>query len=152
MDINIDFGNIWEALSAVGTIGAVVVSLWLARRDTKKKILVNLSSGIGMGIGSDLCLTLDAVNISDTHLEIEEVGFFYKKNAKKLVIMGTQALVDGSAEIPCRVAPMSKAMFIFNADNIVNSVHNEWGKNVRIKGYVRDSVGNVHFSKKHFKV
>ena len=91
-------------------------------------------------------------NISDTHLEIEEVGFFYKKNAKKLVIMGTQALVDGSAEIPCRVAPMSKAMYIFNADNIVNSVHNEWGKNVRIKGYVRDSVGNVHFSKKRFKV
>ncbi len=154
MNININFGNIWEALSAIGTIGAVGVSLLLARRDSKKKILVNLSfaGGIGMGAESGFYLTLDAVNISDTTLEIEEIGFFYKKTAKRLTILGTQALVEESAEIPYRVAPMSKAMYIIKSNNIVTSAHNEWGENVRIKGYVRDSIGNMHFSKKRIKL
>lgn len=40
MKIVIDFGNIWEALSAIGTVGAVMVSLYLARRDTVNKVKV----------------------------------------------------------------------------------------------------------------
>lgn len=30
MEISIDLGNIWEMLSAVGTLGAVIISLWLS--------------------------------------------------------------------------------------------------------------------------
>lgn len=33
MQIIIDFGNIWEMLSAVGTIAAVIVSLYLSRKE-----------------------------------------------------------------------------------------------------------------------
>ena len=37
----IDLGNVWEALSAIGTIAVVIVSLYLARRDYRKKLEVD---------------------------------------------------------------------------------------------------------------
>lgn len=30
MEVSIDLGNIWEMLSAIGTLGAVIISLWLS--------------------------------------------------------------------------------------------------------------------------
>lgn len=30
MEIAIDLGNLWEMLSAIGTLGAVIISLWLS--------------------------------------------------------------------------------------------------------------------------
>ncbi|NQN67335.1 hypothetical protein HPA05_02315 [Streptococcus suis] len=38
MKFNIDLGNLWEMLSAIGTVGAVIISLWLARR-TERPVL-----------------------------------------------------------------------------------------------------------------
>lgn len=35
MNFSIDLGNLWEMLSALGTVGVVVISLWLARRTEK---------------------------------------------------------------------------------------------------------------------
>lgn len=32
MDIVIDFGNIWDMLSAIGTVGAVMFSLWIVKK------------------------------------------------------------------------------------------------------------------------
>lgn len=37
-NITIDLGNIWDALSATGTIGATIVALWLGLRKTKKQL------------------------------------------------------------------------------------------------------------------
>ncbi|XOW23062.1 hypothetical protein QK911_12255 [Lactococcus lactis] len=37
----IDLGNVWDALSAFGTIAVVIVSLYLARRDYRKKLEVD---------------------------------------------------------------------------------------------------------------
>ena len=37
-NITIDLGNIWDALSAIGTIGATGVALWLGLRKPKKKL------------------------------------------------------------------------------------------------------------------
>lgn len=41
MEVIIDLGNIWESLSAIGTIGAVVVSLYLSRKDSINKVRVS---------------------------------------------------------------------------------------------------------------
>lgn len=42
MEIIIDFGNIWEMLSAIGTIAAVIVSLYLSRKENTPIIDVDV--------------------------------------------------------------------------------------------------------------
>lgn len=37
----IDLGNVWDALSAIGTIAVVIVSFYLTRRDYRKKLEVD---------------------------------------------------------------------------------------------------------------
>lgn len=37
-NVTINLGNIWEALSAIGTIGATIVALWLGLRKPRKKL------------------------------------------------------------------------------------------------------------------
>lgn len=44
MNINIDLGNLWEMLSAVGTIGAVILSLVLALREKNRHITVLITT------------------------------------------------------------------------------------------------------------
>lgn len=46
MDISIDLGNVWDMLSAVGTVGAVILSLWILRIENKKKINILIDSKI----------------------------------------------------------------------------------------------------------
>ena len=41
MNVNIDLGNIWDAFSALGTVGAVVLSLLFAYVKKKKTIKVS---------------------------------------------------------------------------------------------------------------
>ncbi len=36
--ITVDFGNIWDALSAIGTVSATIIALWLAFDGRKKKL------------------------------------------------------------------------------------------------------------------
>lgn len=40
MNIKVDLGNFWEMLSAIGTFGAVVVSLWYVKNDKKPKLYI----------------------------------------------------------------------------------------------------------------
>jgi len=37
-NITINLGNIWDALSAIGTIGATIVALWLGLRKPRKQL------------------------------------------------------------------------------------------------------------------
>lgn len=43
VSIAIDLGNVWEMLSAIGTIGAVIVSLYLAFRESRSNLKVRVS-------------------------------------------------------------------------------------------------------------
>lgn len=43
MNLNIELGNVWEMLSAVGTLSAVIVSLFLAFRESKPDLKVRIT-------------------------------------------------------------------------------------------------------------
>ena len=43
MSISIDFGNFWDALSGIGTVAAVLFSLWLVRQENKSKSNLKLA-------------------------------------------------------------------------------------------------------------
>lgn len=75
MQISIELGNLWEALSAVGTVGATIVALRLARKDAIKRL--------------DVLFIWDAVehyrpflllsNLGTIPIAISKITFFYDK-------------------------------------------------------------------------
>lgn len=153
MNINIDLGNIWEALSAIGTTSAVIVSLWLARRDERRKLSVKmmLTYGIKMDntIENTTFLSIDAFNEGKQILTIEEVGFVKRKKGKKMVITDSNLFMEGSSGLNFKIEPNSSAMYILERERMQIEVHQRWGGRSRVRAYVRDSSGKKHFSKRH---
>lgn len=89
---------------------------------------------------------IDAFNESKVPLTIEEVGFVKNKNSDKIAIFNSQ-LVIGSNQIPFRVEPYSSATYIIPKEDIVEAIRGRWGKDIKLKPYVRDSSGKKHYSK-----
>lgn len=78
MNIIIDLGNVWDALSALGTIGAVGLSLWLATRDEKVDFSVSLSSALGIrdnSIDNLPYLIIESLNKVNFHLLLKKWDF-----------------------------------------------------------------------------
>ncbi|MGF2004093.1 hypothetical protein ACQUE4_09275 [Lactococcus lactis] len=152
MNIIIDLGNVWDALSALGTIGAVGLSLWLATRDGKVDFSVSLSSTLGIldnSIDNLPYLIIESLNKSKFPLTIEEVGFCIdKKDAKKLTVIDQSYLIEGSDKIPQKVEPLETAKYIFEQDKVIKLAKKIWGENIEIRAYVRDTTKKTHYSKK----
>lgn len=153
MNINIDFGNIWEALSAIGTIGAVALSLWLATREEKVDFSVSLSSGLGIRYNNSTddspYLIINSLNKSKFPLTVEEVGFCIdKKDSKRLAVIDQHYLGEGSDKIPQKVEPLETARYVFDQDKIIELAKKTWGENIEIRAYVRDTTKKTHYSKK----
>ena len=63
-------------LAAIGTVGAVVVALWLARRG--QRVLLKAHVGVRHIIGEDTsqeCLAFKVINLSDRPVTIESIGW-----------------------------------------------------------------------------
>lgn len=152
MNIIIDLGNVWDALSALGTIGAVGLSLWLATRDEKVDFSVSLSSALGIrdnSIDNLPYLIIESLNKSKFPLTIEEVGFCIdKKDAKKLTVIDHSYLIEGSDKIPQKVEPLETAKYVFEQDKVIELAKKNWGENIEIRAYVRDTTKKTHYSKK----
>ncbi|MGO2228137.1 MAG: hypothetical protein ACTH4I_04520 [Lactococcus cremoris] len=152
MNIIIDLGNVWDALSALGTIGAVGLSLWLATRDEKVDFSVSLSSALGIrdnSIDNLPYLIIESLNKSKFPLTIEEVGFCIdKKDAKKLTVIDHSYLIEGSDKIPQKVEPLETVKYVFEQDKVIESAKKIWGENIEIRAYVRDTTKKTHYSKK----
>ncbi|MCX4168237.1 hypothetical protein ORY94_09915 [Enterococcus casseliflavus] len=92
MNISIDFGNFWDALSGIGTIAAVLFSLWLVRQDNKSKIKFEVSgiketnmiiSANGYGDATPI-IGFSCNNYSKFPVDITSVGLkIYKKSVKR---------------------------------------------------------------------
>lgn len=80
----IDLGNVWDALSAIGTIAVVIVSLYLARRDYRKKLEVDYWISYKIFSGEKISLwSIDLVNIGSVPVKIYEVGLYQKSWLRK---------------------------------------------------------------------
>ncbi|MDT2805229.1 hypothetical protein [Vagococcus lutrae] len=44
MSLNIDFGNLWDMISALSTAGAVILSMWIIRKENKSEFKIFLNS------------------------------------------------------------------------------------------------------------
>lgn len=77
MTITIDFGNFWEMLSALGTVGAVIVSLWLASRTEKTNLYLHSCIGYSQESGA-VKYIFEIINVGKvpTRLIYEEISRF----------------------------------------------------------------------------
>lgn len=92
MSISIDFGNFWDALSGIGTVAAVLFSLWLVRQENKSKIKFEVSgieetnvmiSANGYGEATPI-IAFSCNNYSKFPVNITAIGLvFYKKSVKR---------------------------------------------------------------------
>ncbi|EMF0474890.1 hypothetical protein IBQ12_001235, partial [Enterococcus hirae] len=113
MNINIDLGNLWEMLSAVGTIGAVILSLVLALREKNRHItvLITTEQYSGHSYIITLCKSpMDAFLLEDIGYE----RFGLKKSLKAKFDNGFE-IMDSN-----EVAKAQKQFpFSFSNDNLI---------------------------------
>lgn len=142
IDLQIDLGNIWEMLSAVGTMLAVIISLVLAFRESRKKISVELTTDIHFNKYYRISLYRNPQD----YFMITDVGYLYrfKKNSLKEIENGF--LNSNEYEIQLGLP------YSFIDEDIRKINLRKWdyksliGKNIRV--YVIDGEGRIHKSRK----
>lgn len=148
----INLGNVWDALSAIGTIAVVIVSLYLARRDYRKKLEVDYWISYKIFSGEKISLwSIDLVNIGSVPVKIYEVGLYQKswlrKRRKKIIFMMPRDFEYESAKLPILLNPQEDATY-FIAKNEWTTKIKELGINQRKIGlYARDTTGKYYYRK-----
>lgn len=148
----IDLGNVWEALSAIGTIAVVIVSLYLARRDYRKKLEVDYWTSYKIFSGEKISLwSIDLVNIGSVPVKIYEVGLYQKswlrKRRKKKIFMMPRDFEYESAKLPILLNPQEDATYFIAKNEWITKIK-ELGINQRKIGlYARDTTGKYYYRK-----
>lgn len=148
----IDLGNVWEALSAIGTIAVVIVSLYLARRDYRKKLEVDYWISYKIFSGEKISLwSIDLVNIGSVPVKIYEVGLYQKswlrKRRKKIIFMMPRDFEYESAKLPILLNPQEDATYFIAKNEWITKIK-ELGINQRKIGlYARDTTGKYYYRK-----
>lgn len=148
----IDLGNVWDALSAIGTIAVVIVSLYLARRDHRKKLEVDYWISYKIFSGEKISLwSIDLVNIGSVPVKIYEVGLYQKswlrKRRKKIIFMMPRDFEYESAKLPILLNPQEDATYFIAKNEWITKIK-ELGINQRKIGlYARDTTGKYYYRK-----
>ncbi|MCA2389867.1 MULTISPECIES: hypothetical protein [Lactococcus] len=148
----VDLGNIWDALSAIGTIGVVIVSLYLARKDYRKKLEVDYWISYKIFSGEKVSLwSIDLVNIGSVPVKIYEVGIYRKnwlrKRRKKIIFMMPRDFEYESAKLPILLNPQEDATYFIAKNECITKIK-ELGINQRKIGlYARDTTGKYYYRK-----
>lgn len=148
----IDLGNVWEALSAIGTIAVVIVSLYLSRRDYRKKLEVDYWTSYKIFSGEKISLwSIDLVNIGSVPVKIYEVGLYQKswlrKRRKKIIFMMPRDFEYESAKLPILLNPQEDATYFIAKNEWITKIK-ELGINQRKIGlYARDTTGKYYYRK-----
>lgn len=148
----IDLGNVWDALSAIGTIAVVIVSLYLARRDYRKKLEVDYWTSYKIFSGEKISLwSIDLVNIGSVPVKIYEVGLYQKswlrKRRKKIIFMMPRDFEYESAKLPILFNPQEDATYFIAKNEWITKIK-EFGINQRKIGlYARDTTGKYYYRK-----
>lgn len=94
MNVTIDLGNIWDALSGIGTVSAVVLSLWLVRKENKTHVNILRGSRIQVfqdqsrlvtGSNMDRIIQVRAYNSGFRSIGISFLGFGVGKKEKAFI-------------------------------------------------------------------
>ena len=148
MKVIVDLGNIWEALSAIGTIGAVVVSLYLSRKDSINKVRVSTQAALLMGsLDKKVYTNVTVTNVGRQEVVIAQVGVTHSKCAKvKFAFMKSIGIFNNT--LPTYLKTGEFADFGCIQENLRQQFINKHLSGKKAYGYAIDSLGKIYFSKK----
>lgn len=142
VDLQIDLGNVWEMLSAVGTIMAVIISLILAFRDSRKKLHVELTTDMHFSQNYQINIYRNPQD----YFFITDAGYYHRLKKFSLKDVQTGILASNDHEIK------SELPYSFVEMTIMKINLSRWdykaliGKNIKV--YVIDGEGRIHKSRK----
>lgn len=168
INIDLDLGNLWEMLSAVGTIAAVIVSLWLARRESRIRVKfhvegfdqpMNITTG-SLEIFTTI-ISFEFYNLSNYQISITSIRaiflkkpasflirYFYPKILKKKPKINEQIFLNEPtlgpySYLPLEIESKSNNTFFFLLDKFINSLPND--NKQYILFVAKDSMGNEYY-------
>lgn len=141
MDINIDLGNFWEMLASISTTAAVIISLYLALKEYRKEIKVEI------GINEyNRGYLINIIKSPNDYFLITEYG--YKINFKNIKICDTNVeILDSTNRHRSFGLPIDFLKENLLKINLTDFDYNEL-LNTSVKFYVKDFDGKVYYSKK----
>ena len=147
MKVIVDLGNIWEALSAIGTIGAVVVSLYLSRKDSINKVRVSTQAALLMGsLDKKVYTNVTVTNVGRQEVVIAQVGVTHSKCAKvKFAFMKSIGIFNNTLPTYLKTGEFNN-FGCFEEELKQQFIQNRLSRK-KAYGYAIDSLGKVYFSK-----
>ncbi|HAC0715687.1 TPA_asm: hypothetical protein GYZ54_14285 [Listeria monocytogenes] len=147
-----EIGSLAEWFSAVGTIGAVIISLYLANKKPKRNLLIShkLENTAKSFAGTEGVIPTVVVTVTNLEIypeRIERIDFKFDHVRFSLSPGSTIGITIGK-KLPYIIKPNSKTKFYFKIEEINNEL-NEKNVNVDSSGevVVLDSMGNKHKDK-----
>ena len=139
-----DLGNIADWLTAIGTISAVIVALFLSNRDRKPKgkVKASVSYGIDMDynlITQPISISLEIVNQGLIPMTLVECNLKYKN--KRLMFF------DGHHKIDKKIEPGERYEHNIPFDPIAKFMASEGMKKYKTDFYFMDTMGNKYKDK-----
>ncbi|MHC0040974.1 hypothetical protein [Streptococcus anginosus] len=148
MNIVINLGNVWEALSAIGTVGAVIVSLYLTRRDTVNKVKVSTSVALPVGsLDKKIYTNVTVTNIGRQEVIITQVGVTHSKFSKRKFAFVTSIGIFQN-KLPINLKSGEFDNFGCVEEKLKDSFRLKYLSGKKVYGYAIDSLGKTYFSKK----
>lgn len=97
MTISIDFGNIWDAIGAIGTVGALFFSLFMVRSERKR----NLSASFCWSSGNRYSAVLLISNLCNREIVLQSAELHYDGKLYPLIdFMGEMKYADQAELMP----------------------------------------------------
>lgn len=158
-------GTIADWVSGLGTLIAIIVTLYFSTRDNRKRLKIASSWSYTIfqngNMSSDGLITVDAVNIGKIPIHIHSVGLIKRKRPKWVTGFLEQIFPksfkrmqfiqfsDLSDKLPAVIAAQESKTFRNTSTSQQLRKNKHTSKKMR--AYVQDSTGKLYYSKK-FKI
>lgn len=153
MNIQVDLGNIWEMLSAIGTIGAVIVSLYLAQKNDMQK--VNVSFDWGYVFSDDEApteiATITVTNVGNPPVTINQVGLKHSKSSdRRMALVRSNDVFDN--KLPVKLESSETKTFGLAAENFRKLFLKNEPSHKIAYAYAQTTTGRFFYSKKKYRI
>ncbi|MEV9639493.1 hypothetical protein ABZ756_02195 [Mammaliicoccus sciuri] len=142
-----DLGNISDWLTSIGTISAVVVALYLSRKDEKPRAKVKASYGYGISFCGEttrlpLYISMQIVNTGKVPIHLSECTIQMSRFSKKRM-----GFVDGDHNVNKMLNSGEYYEHKLMYDPIKNYLNSKRLKRLKTYMFFKDSLDNVYKAK-----
>ncbi|MER2226115.1 MAG: hypothetical protein ABS916_03580 [Carnobacterium sp.] len=145
MNVNINLGSVWEMLSAIGTIGAVIVSLFLAFRESKPDLKVRVSIESFFHRYYNLVLIKNPTDVF-TIVRFGYYGYFRKNYYNADLVNDVEVLNEEDSAVNKRIPLVISSEYILKLVLLPEYTTKLIGKKIRF--FVEDIDGKIYKSNK----